>query len=146
MKYKMLAAILALTVMSWAQTTTQTTPSAPQQSTASADKDKCPCCDEKAMAKEEKSCCHHEMVGMDKKAMSCCMGEKASSCCGKEGSSCMKEDKAKTAAATCGDQCGKDHEKGCCASHKKDEKAAMNCCGKTCGDHCASHTASGASK
>jgi len=139
MKYKMLAAILTLTVMSWAQTTTQTVPSTPQQSTAASDKDKCPCCNKTNTAKEEKSCCHHEMAGMDNKAMSCRTGEKASSCCGKDEKSCMKGDKGKTAAATCGDQCGKDREKGCCASHQKDDKTAMNCCGKTCGEHCSTH-------
>jgi hypothetical protein len=55
----------------------------------------------------------------------------------------MKGDKDKAAAA-CGDCCGKDHEKGCCASHKKDDKTSMNGCGdKQCGEQCASHASAG---
>ena len=43
MRHKILALILALTGMSWAQTA-QTAPSTPQQSTVPADKAKCSCC------------------------------------------------------------------------------------------------------
>jgi hypothetical protein len=132
MKYKMLALILALTVATWAQTTTQTAPSAPQQSTAPADKEKCPCCDKMAVAdsKDMKGCCaHHDMkAGDGKEAMSCMKGDKdktAASCC-KDG--CSKEScgKDKTATACCGEECGKDG-KGCCSSMKKD-KTAKSCC------------------
>ena len=49
MKHKMLALILALTVVSWAQEATQTTPAAPQQSTTP-EKAKCSCCDKMASA------------------------------------------------------------------------------------------------
>jgi|SRR5579859_3499051 len=154
MKYKMLALILALTVMTWAQTTTQTAPSAPQQSTAPADKEKCPCCDRMAAtdSKDMKGCCaghdmaHHDMKDSDgKEHASCCAGKHAMSADGKDAMSCMKGDKDKamascckegcskescgkdkTAAACCGDKCGKDG-KGCCSSMKKD-KTAKSCC------------------
>jgi hypothetical protein len=157
MKHKMLALILALTVASWAQTATQNTPAAPPQSTAPAEKGKCPCCDKMATAdtKDAHTCCaHHDHQSSDSKEMaSCCSGKDAKSCCGgTDAKSCMKSDKDKaaccadcgkdkTAAGCCGGQCGKDHEKGCC-SHEKSEKTAMNCCGK----QCASHASAGASK
>jgi hypothetical protein len=153
MKYKMLALILALTVASWAQTATQNTPAAPAQSTAPAEKGKCPCCDKMTDAKAGQSCCHHEMAGKDEKALSCCSGKDAKSCCGgSDAKSCMRSDKDKTAccadcgkdktaAGCCGGECGKHHETGCC-SHEKSEKTAMNCCDK----QCASHASAGASK
>lgn len=153
MKYKTLAAILALTVMCWAQTSTQAAPSTPQQSTVPADK-KCACCDKMTAtdAKDAHACCaHHDAQAKDSKEMaSCCAGKDAKSD-GKDAMACMKNDKDKTAAASCGDCgsgncCSKDHEKGCCASHMKGEETAMNCCGKECGEHCASHASAGASK
>jgi len=139
MKHKMLALILALTVASWAQTSTQTAPAAPQQSTVPAEKGKCPCCDKTATAaaKDAAACCaHHDMQSKDGKEMaSCCAGKDAKSCCGgTDAKSCMKGDKDKagccagcgkdkTAAACCGGNCGKGCAKGCC-SEKKGEKAA----------------------
>jgi len=78
--------------------------------------------------------------------MSCGHGDDGATCCkgkDKDAMSCMKGEKGK--AASCGDCCGKDHEKDCCASHKKDDKTAMNCCSaKQCGGHSAMH-ASGTS-
>lgn len=147
MKYKMMASILALTVMTWAQTATPTTP-APQQSTVPAAKDKCPCCDKMAAtdAKDaHASCMQHDMkAGDGKEKESCCVGkDAAASCCsGKDAMSCMTGDKDKTAASSCGDKCSKDKtaaaccsgkcakdgEKGCCPSEKKAEKAAKSCC------------------
>jgi len=153
MKCKILAVVLALTVMSWAQTATQATPSTPQQSTAPADK-KGSCCDKMAAtdAKDAHACCaHHDTQTKDgKEIASCCAGKDAKSD-GKDTMACMKADKDKTATASCGDCssgdcCSKDHEKGCCASHLKGEKTAMNCCDKQCGEHCASHGSAGASK
>ena len=147
MRYKMLALILALTVLSWAQTATQTPASTPQQSTAPADKAKCGCCDKMTAAdsKDAPACCaHHDMQAKDgketasgKSAMSCCSGKDAKSCMrsGKEktATSCCKDGcskdscgKDKTAAACCGTTCSKDG-KGCCSS-KKTEKTAKNCC------------------
>lgn len=138
MKHKMLALILALTVVSWAQEATQTTPSAPQQSTAPADKAKCACCDKMASAdaKGEHSCCAHHDHSADTKDMASGAGKDGKSCCGgKDAKSCMRAEKGagscckdscakdKTAAANCGDKCGK----GCCSS-KKMEHAGMSCC------------------
>jgi hypothetical protein len=147
MKYnKMIVLILALTVMSWAQTATQAPPSAPQQSTVATDKAKCSCCDKMASgdAKDTHACCaHHDMNAKDSKemasgkdTMSCCSGKDAKSCSrkdkGKAAASCCKENcgkdscsKDKTAASCCGSSCGQDG-KGCCS--KKTEKTAKSCC------------------
>jgi hypothetical protein len=148
MKLKLTALILALTVASWAQTTIQNpAPPATQENAAPQAKSECACCAKMATAKDGHSCCQHEIAGKDEKAMSSSSGEKASGCCsGKEAKSCMKDDSDKS-AATCGDCCGKDHEKNCCASHNKGDKTAMSCGdGKQCGEHCASHASAGASK
>ena len=138
MRHKMLALMLALTVVSWAQTSTQNTPAAPAQSTAPAEKGKCPCCDKTAAdMKDMKGCCAHQDMksGDSKETASCCAGKDAKSCCGgSDAKACMKGDKDKagcctgcgkdkTAAACCGGKCGKDCTKGCC-SEKKGEKAA----------------------
>lgn len=148
MKLKLTALILALTVASWAQTTTQNSTATSTQDRASQQpKAECSCCAKMADAKEGHSCCQHEMAGKDGKAMSCTSGENGSGCCsGTEAKSCMKGDKDKS-AASCSDCCGKDHEKDCCAAHSKDDKTAMSCGdGKLCADHCSSHTSAGASK
>ena len=142
MKYRMLALILALTVVSWAQT--ETAPSTPQQSTVPAEKAKCACCDKMAAGdmKDMKSCCaHHDMQskdGKDSKEMASCCGSKDAKACMKNGkdktaAACCKEGcskgscgKDKTATACCGSKCGKD-AKGCCS---KMDKTAKNCCEK----------------
>ena len=83
MKHKILALILALTVVSWAQEATPTAPAAPQQSTAP-EKAKCSCCDKMASAgdKAEHSCCaHHEHSADAKESASCCAGKDGKSCC-----------------------------------------------------------------
>lgn len=146
MKYKMIALILALTVVSWAQTATQAAPAAPsspQQSTAPAEKAKCPCCDKMAAAdtKGAPACCarHAQHSTGGKETASCCSGKDAKSCCsGTDAKSCMKSDKDKvaccagckdkTAAACCNGNCGKDCAKGCCSTANKSEKAASKCC------------------
>src|ERR1039458_7309586 len=95
MRYKMFALILALTVATWAQTSTQTTPATPQQSTTPADKAKCGCCDKMAAtdAKDAHACCaRHDMKGdmkaADGKEMaSCCAGKDAKSSGGKDAGS-----------------------------------------------------------
>jgi hypothetical protein len=64
MKCKMLALILSLTVVSWAQTPTQSAPSTPQQSTAPAGKARCPCRAKMATGNAKDAhawCAHHEM-------------------------------------------------------------------------------------
>ncbi len=134
MKHKMLALILALTVVSWAQEATQTTPAAPQQSTTP-EKAKCSCCDKMASAdaKSEHSCCaHHDHSADSKEGASCCAGKDGKSCCGgKDAKSCMRADKGascckdcakdKTASSCSGGRC----EKDCC---KNMQHAGMNCC------------------
>jgi hypothetical protein len=128
MKHKLLALVLALTAVSWAQTATQTAASDQPQST---EKVKCACCDKMASAdsKDAKMCARH---GKHAKGKDCCARKEAASCCGKDGKSCMKDDKA---AASCCKDCGKDKtassccgndcKEGCCS---KKTEAAMNCC------------------
>jgi len=129
MKHKMLALILALTVVSWAQEATQTAPATPQQST---EKAKCACCDKAASADAKGDCCaHHDHSAAGKEAMSCSRKDGKSCCGGKDAKACMKADKGascckdcgkdKTASSCCGGKC----EKGCC---EKMEKASMKCC------------------
>jgi hypothetical protein len=137
MKYKMLALILALTVVSWAQTATQTSPSSPQQSTVPADKAKCACCDKMAAGdtKEAHSCCaHHDIQAKDgKETASCCGGTDAKSCMRNDQdktASCSKDScgKDKTATACCNGTCDKNGGKSCCSGKK--ETTARNCCQK----------------
>lgn len=140
MKHKLIALILALTVASWAQTATQTAPSTPQQSSAPAEKGKCPCCDKMAADnKDAPACCadHMKHTSDGKEMAGCCSGQGkgAKSCCaGSDAKSCMKGNKDKSAC--CSDSCGKDKtaaaccggkdcEKGCCS--KKSEKADSSC-------------------
>jgi hypothetical protein len=130
MKHKMLALVLALTVVSWAQNATQTTPADPQQNSSS-DK-KCACCDKMASADSKDgqvACQRHGHHSGDAKDMSCCGGKDAKSCmkADKTGSSCKEEcAKAQAASASCGKECGKQCEK--CCSSAKGEKASMGCC------------------
>lgn len=145
MKYKMMALTLALTVVTWAQTATPTAPSAPQQSTAPADKDQCPCCDKMGDAKDAHAGhMHHDMSAKDSKEMaSCCAGKDAkSSCCGeKDGMSCMKGDKDKAGASCCGGKDAKSCMKGdkdktaasCCGDECGKDKTVASCCGGSCG-------------
>lgn len=118
MKFKMLAFVLALTVASWAQTTTPT-PDAGKAPAAQAQ-----CCHDCAKTasadhKEGHVCTHHKGSATDaKETASCCEGKEsaacskdhAASCCkDKDGKACAKDDK--TAADCCGSKCG--HEMGC---------------------------------
>src|SRR5215475_12488693 len=92
MKYKLMSLILALTVMSWAQTATQTMPSAPDQTAP--DKAKCACCDKmaKSDSKDSHAACMRTHDG--KEMASCCAGKDEKSCCGgKDAASCMKDGK-----------------------------------------------------
>jgi hypothetical protein len=151
MRYKMFALILALTVATWAQTSTPTAPSTPQQGLVPAEKAMCnkmsagdskdapACCARHSMksdmqAEDNKataSCCaSKDATSGSKDVMSCMKNDKdktAASCC-KDGCSKGSCGKDKTAAACCGGKCGKD-EKGCC-SKMKSEKTAKNCCSK----------------
>lgn len=151
MRFKIITLFLALSAVSWAQSATQTSPSAPLQSTTS-EKAKCSCCEKMSSSdmkdkhgdmKDMHACCSHDdaMAG-DHKDMTSHHKEMASCCEGKDGGSCMKAkdaaDKAccgdkcskDTTAASCcggkdsGDKCSKDG-KACCSSEKK---SARNCC------------------
>ncbi|MGD1024057.1 MAG: hypothetical protein ABR880_14825 [Candidatus Sulfotelmatobacter sp.] len=142
MRFKIIALILALTVMSWAQTATPSAPSTPQQSTVPAEAKACPCCGKaSAETKEGQACCaHHAAAAKDAKEPACCAGKDKAACCSaKDAKSCKRNSSDQTTAACCGgEKCVKDCEKGCCASHKKDDKTAMNYCSdKRCGKHCA---------
>ena len=127
MKFKLFAMILALTVVSFAQTATPTAPSATQDQSKQADNNTEASSCQKMMEGKEGSCCmHHDMAGKDgKDAMACCGGKEAKSC-----KKMMKAGKVKM-AAMCGDGkcCGKD-AKDCCKPGSADEKKmAMACCG-----------------
>ena len=124
MKFKVLALILALTVISWAQTETQSTSSTPQQSTAT-ENAKFTCCDKMSETKGGHAACMHKQDGKD--VATCCAGKNEKSCCdGKDAKSCMKDDKA---TASCCKDCGgkeKDKTASCCERHAGKE------CGKGC--------------
>ena len=126
MRFRLFALILALTVVSYAQTAPQTAPPATQSKQDDAktgDKAGCACC-QKMMDSKEGSCCmHHDKAAKDgKEAMACCGGKDAKAC-----KKMMKGDKDKM-AAMCGDGkcCGKD-AKDCCKHD--DKEMAMACCG-----------------
>jgi hypothetical protein len=137
MKHKMLALILALTVASWAQTATQTTPSTPPQNTESGEKAKCACCDKMKSsdmkahddAKGHSCCAHHAKKGSEaKEGESCCGGKDAKTCmrADKSSGSCCKDGcgkDEKSASSSCCKECGKE----CCGA-KKDTTAKTNCC------------------
>ena len=148
MKFKFVALILALTVMSWAQTATQSNPPSADSSTAQtaapADaKAGCSCCEKGATdAKDGASCCHHHAMSADnsKDMASCCGGKDAKSCCdGKDAKACMRTGSDKASAGCCsGAKCAdKDGKAGCCTSDKKDATMAMACCGQH--GHCPMH-------
>lgn len=126
MKFKMLAIILALTAVSWAQTATQNNPSpTPNQSAAPTSpveaKAACPCC-QKMDSKDAAACCsHHNATGKDKtEAMSCCGGKDAK---------CNRKSN-RSADASCGKGkcCGSDGKDCCTASEKNTDQTAMACC------------------
>jgi hypothetical protein len=128
MKHKVFALILALTVVSWAQTSTPATPSAPADNTAT-EKAKCACCGKMAAsAKDGHAACMRHGKGDAKDMASCCAGKEGSSCCGgKDAKSCMKDKTAASCckdkkASCCGGKPGKGCGKDCCGS--KDDKAA----------------------
>lgn len=153
MKFRVIALTLVLTVVSWAQKSSQTLPVNPDKpgttpaATAAAchhggAKDASCCTNMKGMDKDSKLCCAHQDAASDKDGMACCHqeakdGEEAMSCSkGKDGKACMKQDKsanASTVAGCCpdGDCCGKG--KACCGSEKNASTAAKSGC---CGDHC----------
>jgi hypothetical protein len=124
MKYRMLALILALTLVSWAQTATQTTPSTPQTPET-----KCACCDKMAASdsKDAGAACMGKHDG--KEMASCCARKDDKSCCGgKDAKSCMKDGKMADCCKgkdgmKCDRKAGKDCGKGCCGSSKSEKPA-----------------------
>jgi hypothetical protein len=126
MKNKLFAVILALTVMSWAQTAMP-----PQNPASPTDKAKPSCCQKMANGSNQ-ACMRHE----DGKEMaSGCSSKDVASCCGrKDAKACMKGSKCtadccKEGAGTrrlhpcCDGKAGKDCEKECCASNKSEKLA-----------------------
>lgn len=137
MKSKLLAMILMLNVMCWAQTATPAP--APEQKSAPAEaKPNCPCCekmgdmhDHAAMHKNMQACMHTK-DGKD--AMDCCAGKDGKSemaCCHDKGVNTTAKD-GKTSCCGAGKCEGK--EISCCAA--KDGKSAEGCCG---GNSCSKH-------
>jgi hypothetical protein len=143
MKSKLLAVLLALNVMCWAQTSTTPNPApAPEKKSAPAEaKPACPCCehmgaDHAAMHNGMESCCmHKDAAGKDKDAMSCCAGMDDKMACGraKDNKATAKDDKAP--ASCCGSgKCAAGKEMSCCAAKAGD--ADHDCCGgNACGKH-----------
>ena len=125
MKCKLIALMLALTLASWAQNSTQTEPS----TRTSPEKAACSCCAKgaPAEAKSANGCCaHHDMAGQDAKEPGCCAGKDKSSCCGAK--SCARK-KGETQAACNGEKCGKECKqcsKACRNSCKNVDKTATN--------------------
>lgn len=131
MRHKMFALILALTVMSWAQTATPNPPSSPGKAPPAA---KCACCEKMASAdaKGAPACCaHHADAKADSKEMaSCCNGKDSASCCGgKDAKACMQGDKMADSCCKgkggvkCDRKAGKECGKGCCGSNKSEKPA-----------------------
>ena len=149
MRSEIITLVLALSV-AWAQTGTQTNPSAPQQSTTSSEKEKCSCCEKKSSGdmggdmKDMHGCCSHhddamageykDMASHHDGMASCCSGKEGSSCCaGKDAASCMK-DKDAAGKSCCGDECSKDKTTASCCG----DKVGANKCGKDGAGCCSS--------
>lgn len=117
MKYKVMAFLLALTMMSWAQSATTS------QSAATEAKSGCACCEKMSSAenKDGKSCMRHK--GAAKDNAECCSG-KDSCCKEKDGKSCMKNDNMADRSAK--GKCCEGKEMKCCSG--KDEEKAQKCC------------------
>ncbi len=127
MKHKVLALIIALTVVSWAQTETQTPTTGSQQS---AEKGKSACCEKMAANGKHHAACMRKHDA--KETASCCEGKDEKSCCaGKDAKSSMKDDKNTT--ANCNNCCGKEKDKAASASccDHKNGKACCKGCGGT---------------
>lgn len=120
MKFRLLAVILTLSLVCWAQDT----PSASTPNSTPAPAKSC-CHHASADAKDTMSCCGGNKCQM-KEGKSCCAGmdmKDAKSCSGKDMKKCMKQCKKNGGCAD-----GK-----CCGAAA--EKSAMNCCGTKCASH-----------
>jgi len=124
MKYRMLALIMALTVVSWSQDASQTAPTTPDKT----DKANCACCDKmaKSDSKNDHAACMRKHDG--KEMASCCTGKDSKSCCGKDAACCAKDPKMAESCCKgkdgmkCDHKAGKECGKDCCGS--KSEKTA----------------------
>jgi len=161
MRSKLLALILALNVMGWAQAATSNTAPVPEQNSAAAEaKADCPCCekmgdvhDHAAMHKDMQACMHSKdgkdgmacCAGKDSKdGMPCCSGKDGKNtmaCCqGKEANATAKD--AKTASCCGSSSKSQEKEVSCCSA--KDGKSAKGCCGaNSCGKQNAEHATPG---
>ena len=148
MKRNLIAILLALTSMTWAQSTTPNQTPAPEQKAAPAEaKPGCPCCDKMATAdhssmhKDMQACMHHDASAKDgKEAASCCSGKDvkdakgAASCCGgKDAQACAKDDKSAGCCAS--GKPGEGHEMACCSGKAGDASTQGCCAGNSCGKH-----------
>ena len=112
MKLRLLAAVLAVSAFSYAQSATPAQSTSPQPSTTpapAATKAECPCCQKMSDEKTPMSCCAHHQDNSAHSEMPCCKGKD-----GKEAMSCSK---------------GKDGDKTmtCCqGKHDKDAMSSMN--------------------
>lgn len=139
MKHKLIALLLASTMMSWAQTSTPNQAPPSDQKPAVADaKAGCPCCDKmsghadmhEGMACMRQTSAKKKDKSSKKEAMACCGKDMKASCCaGKDGQSCSKDGKM----ACCEGKPGEAKEMACCAG--KDGKAHECCGGMPCGKH-----------
>src|ERR1039458_196939 len=113
MRHKLIALVLALTAVSWAQTATQTATSTSPQNTAPSDAKACPGCNKMASAdmqvKDGPACCMRPAKATtDGKEPACCAGKDKAACCsGKDAKSCKRNRADKTAVSCCSNQkCG----------------------------------------
>jgi hypothetical protein len=117
-----------MTIVSWAQTATQSAPSTPEQSTVPADKAKCSCCDKTrpADAKDAPAyCAHHDMHKKDSKEMASCCAAKNAMSSSKGAMCCMRKGKHQAVASCCKEDCSKD---GCNKDSCAKDKTASACC------------------
>ena len=128
MKMKVTLVVVLSATLCMAQKLTQTKPAPPDTASASVPQDAkkadCPCCQNMSNGNGAKSCCQHDAANTSKKeTVSCCQG--------KDGVSCLKDDKGSSTDSTRAESkcCGGDGIEGCCAKPEKtSEHAAMGCC------------------
>jgi len=137
MKLRILALIMTLSLVVWAQGTAA--PSAPNSTPAPEAKG---CCRHMDHMQDGKGCCHHAQAD-GKNATGCCGNDK-NKCETKDAKSCCQGNDKDMQA--CMDKCKKEG-KGCCGDGKgcsgsADAKSAANCCGNSCPRHPHSTTAS----
>ena len=123
MKFRLIALVLALSFVVWAQDNPSA--STPQATPAPETKS---CCHHAADAKDAKGCCHH--ASNDAKDMAGCCGK--DKCEMKDGKSCCNGKDMKASMKECKKNGGCKDGKCCGAAA---EKSAMKCCGDKCERH-----------